>query len=267
METPDLVPADQDDATVVLSKHEISLVGIRMNKPRQDHGSRTGFDGHARQSQRRRRRGRRRRRRRQRRRRQRRRRQRRRRRRRRQRGRRQGRRRRRGRRRVDVRGGGVGPEVVEEAEGHLRVAVVGAGSIDREFALYHFEPDTGTTVASVVDLDLALARRARVPRWRARPPHAPERAGARAAVHRAAAALHLHAAARVRLGRRVAVSRRFLCLFLLGSDFFGFLGLRLGSFAFLCFPCGWWSLGVVLLRPLRPTLPSLPLGLRGRRGS
>ena len=41
----------------------------------------------------------------------------------------------------------------------LRVAVVGAGSIGREFALNHFGPETGTTVASIVDLDIAAARR------------------------------------------------------------------------------------------------------------
>ena len=41
----------------------------------------------------------------------------------------------------------------------LRVAVVGAGSIGREFALHHFGPETGTTVASIVDLDIGLAQR------------------------------------------------------------------------------------------------------------
>jgi hypothetical protein len=39
----------------------------------------------------------------------------------------------------------------------LRVCVVGAGSISREFALYHFGAATGTVVASVVDLDKARA--------------------------------------------------------------------------------------------------------------
>merc|ERR1719210_1772461 len=40
----------------------------------------------------------------------------------------------------------------------LRVAVVGAGSISREFALQHFGPQTSTIVSSVVDLDDAKAR-------------------------------------------------------------------------------------------------------------
>ena len=39
----------------------------------------------------------------------------------------------------------------------LRVCVVGAGSISREFALYHFGAATGTVVASIVDLDKARA--------------------------------------------------------------------------------------------------------------
>ena len=39
----------------------------------------------------------------------------------------------------------------------LRVAVVGAGSIGREFALHHFGPSTNTVVSSVVDLDSELA--------------------------------------------------------------------------------------------------------------
>lgn len=39
----------------------------------------------------------------------------------------------------------------------LRVCVVGAGSISREFALYHFGAATGTVVASVVDIDKARA--------------------------------------------------------------------------------------------------------------
>ena len=39
----------------------------------------------------------------------------------------------------------------------LRVCVVGAGSISREFALYQFGAATGTVVASVVDLDKARA--------------------------------------------------------------------------------------------------------------
>ena len=39
----------------------------------------------------------------------------------------------------------------------LRIAVVGAGSIGREFALRHFGPPTRTAVASVVDLDAAAA--------------------------------------------------------------------------------------------------------------
>ena len=41
----------------------------------------------------------------------------------------------------------------------LRVCVVGAGSISREFALYHFGPATRTVVTSIVDLDLERARR------------------------------------------------------------------------------------------------------------
>ena len=41
----------------------------------------------------------------------------------------------------------------------LRVAVVGAGSIGREFALHHFGPSTNTVVSSVVDLDPDAAKR------------------------------------------------------------------------------------------------------------
>ena len=40
-----------------------------------------------------------------------------------------------------------------DAAGLMRVAVVGAGSISREFALHHFGPATGTVVVAVVDLD------------------------------------------------------------------------------------------------------------------
>ena len=39
----------------------------------------------------------------------------------------------------------------------LRVAVVGAGSISREFALNHFGAATGTVVSAIVDLDTAKA--------------------------------------------------------------------------------------------------------------
>jgi predicted dehydrogenase len=41
----------------------------------------------------------------------------------------------------------------------LRVCVVGAGSISREFALYHFGPSTNTVVTSIVDIDEERARR------------------------------------------------------------------------------------------------------------
>ena len=41
----------------------------------------------------------------------------------------------------------------------LRVAVVGAGSIGREFALHHFGDATGTVVAAVVDRDWERAKR------------------------------------------------------------------------------------------------------------
>ena len=41
----------------------------------------------------------------------------------------------------------------------LRVCVVGAGSISREFALYHFGAITHTVVTSIVDLDEERARR------------------------------------------------------------------------------------------------------------
>jgi len=41
----------------------------------------------------------------------------------------------------------------------LRVCVVGAGSISREFALYHFGLATKTVVTSIVDLDIERARR------------------------------------------------------------------------------------------------------------
>mmetsp|Transcript_48301 Transcript_48301/g.126297 ORF Transcript_48301/g.126297 Transcript_48301/m.126297 type:complete len:393 (+) Transcript_48301:17-1195(+) len=41
----------------------------------------------------------------------------------------------------------------------LRVAVVGAGSIGREFALRHFGPHTRTAVTSIVDIDPAAAER------------------------------------------------------------------------------------------------------------
>ena len=40
----------------------------------------------------------------------------------------------------------------------LRVAVVGAGSIGREYALHHFGSHTGTQVASIVDLDTSAAQ-------------------------------------------------------------------------------------------------------------
>ena len=40
----------------------------------------------------------------------------------------------------------------------LRVCVVGAGSIGREFALHHFGPSTNTVVSSIVDLDFETAR-------------------------------------------------------------------------------------------------------------
>merc|ERR1719235_2629640 len=39
----------------------------------------------------------------------------------------------------------------------LRVCVVGAGSISREFALHHFGPATGTVVSAVVDRDAGKA--------------------------------------------------------------------------------------------------------------
>lgn len=39
----------------------------------------------------------------------------------------------------------------------LRVCVVGAGSIGREFALNHFNEQTGTTVAAIVDRDVKRA--------------------------------------------------------------------------------------------------------------
>ena len=39
----------------------------------------------------------------------------------------------------------------------LRVAVVGAGSISREFALYHFGQHTDTVVAAIVDLQAERA--------------------------------------------------------------------------------------------------------------
>ena len=45
------------------------------------------------------------------------------------------------------------------SSGPLRVAVVGAGSIGREFALHHFGPSTNTVVSSVIDLDPDAARR------------------------------------------------------------------------------------------------------------
>jgi predicted dehydrogenase len=41
----------------------------------------------------------------------------------------------------------------------LRVVVVGAGSIGREFALRHFGPHTRTAVAAVVDCDGDAAAR------------------------------------------------------------------------------------------------------------
>lgn len=41
----------------------------------------------------------------------------------------------------------------------VRVCVVGAGSISREFALYHFGPATQTVVTSIVDLDEERAAR------------------------------------------------------------------------------------------------------------
>ena len=41
----------------------------------------------------------------------------------------------------------------------LRVAVIGAGSIGREFALHHFGAHTGTRVVSVVDIDIDAAKR------------------------------------------------------------------------------------------------------------
>ena len=40
----------------------------------------------------------------------------------------------------------------------LRVCVVGAGSIGREFALHHFGPSTNTVVSAIVDLDFEAAR-------------------------------------------------------------------------------------------------------------
>ena len=40
----------------------------------------------------------------------------------------------------------------------LRVCVVGAGSIGREFALHHFGPSTNTVVSAIVDLDSEAAR-------------------------------------------------------------------------------------------------------------
>ena len=39
----------------------------------------------------------------------------------------------------------------------VRVAVVGAGSVSREFALNHFGPATDTIVSAIVDLDTAKA--------------------------------------------------------------------------------------------------------------
>ena len=40
----------------------------------------------------------------------------------------------------------------------LRVCVVGAGSIGREFALHHFGPSTNTVVSSIIDVDFEAAR-------------------------------------------------------------------------------------------------------------
>mmetsp|Transcript_30422 Transcript_30422/g.78886 ORF Transcript_30422/g.78886 Transcript_30422/m.78886 type:complete len:389 (+) Transcript_30422:455-1621(+) len=45
------------------------------------------------------------------------------------------------------------------AKSILRVAVVGAGSIGREFALRHFGAHTGTAVSAIVDRDIAAAER------------------------------------------------------------------------------------------------------------
>ena len=62
-------------------------------------------------------------------------------------------------------GGAVGPRAARAAMAAqgaaarrpLRVCVVGAGSISREFALFHFGEATGTVVSSVVDVDKARA--------------------------------------------------------------------------------------------------------------
>ena len=54
---------------------------------------------------------------------------------------------------------GLSSMSVQDASNHpLRVCVVGAGSISREFALYHFGRATGTVVTSIVDIDEERAR-------------------------------------------------------------------------------------------------------------
>ena len=52
-----------------------------------------------------------------------------------------------------VRGGGS----TSSSDALLRIAVVGAGSIGREFALRHFGPHTLTTVASIIDINASAA--------------------------------------------------------------------------------------------------------------
>jgi predicted dehydrogenase len=53
--------------------------------------------------------------------------------------------------------GFVNMAAASSGSGPLRVCVVGAGSISREFAMAHFGPATGTVVVAIVDLDIERA--------------------------------------------------------------------------------------------------------------